>query len=169
MSRGNVSIHRPPIGNKVQVTVSRKIRQAVRQQLVEFGGTEGDQLTVRDVPERYLSRIETLFATEYPEWEVTVDDRRVIYRELEDNIAWTNEQGAYGSRSHNGYVGTRQLFSISKSYNRNEPKPYFIYSGLSGHNQVVAKAETERGAEKAAESFLAQFLESIGAQMKERT
>lgn len=167
MSRGNVSIHRPPLGHKVKVIVSRKIRQAVRKRLVEFGGTEGDQFTVRDIPERYVSQIQTLFATEYPEWELTVDDRRVVYREIEDNIAWTNEQGAYGSRAHNGYVGKMQLFSIGTSYKRDDPASYLVYSRLSGHDRVVAKAETERGAEKLAESLLAQFLESIGAQMKE--
>lgn len=167
MSRGNAVIHRPPIGHKVKVTVSRKIRQAVRQKLVEFGGTEGDEFTVQGIPERYVSQIQTLFATEYPGWEVTVDDRRVVYREIEDNIAWTDEQGAYGSRAHNGYVGKRQLFCIGRSYQREDATRYLVYSKLSGHDRVVAKAATERGAEKVAERLLKEFLESIGAQMKE--
>lgn len=167
MSRGNVTIHRPPLGHKVRVTVSRKVRQAVRQRLVEFGGTEGDQFTVRDVPERYISQIETLFVTAYPEWEVTVDDRRVVYREVEDYIAWTDIQGPYGSREHVGYVGKRKLFTIGRSYQRDDPQSYLIYSGLSNNNGVVAKAATEREAEKAAEGLLTAFLESIGAQMKE--
>jgi hypothetical protein len=169
MSRGNIIIHRPPLGTQVKVTVSRKIRQAVRQKLVQFGGTEGDQFTVKGIPERYVSQIETLFATEYPEWEVTTDDLRVVYRELEDNIAWTTEPGPYGLRARNGYVGRRKLFTIGESYKRDDPESYLLYTSLSDYNGVVAKASTARGAEKAAEAYLEAFLENIGAQMKERS
>ena len=168
MSRGNAIIHRPPIGGQVKVTVSRKIRQAVRRQLLGFGGTEGDEFTVKGIPERYVSRIETLFATEYPEWEVTIDDLRVVYQELDDNIAWTREREAYGNHARNGYVGRRKLFTIGQSYKRGDPEPYLLYSSLSGHNQPITKASTERDAEKAAEAYLEAFLANIGAQMKER-
>jgi hypothetical protein len=146
MSRGNIIIHRPPLGTQVKVTVSRKIRQAVRQKLVQFGGTEGDQFTVKGIPERYVSQIETLFATEYPEWEVTT-----------------------GLRARNGYVGRRKLFTIGESYKRDDPESYLLYTSLSDYNGVVAKASTARGAEKAAEAYLEAFLENIGAQMKERS
>lgn len=163
--QANVTIHRLPVGDKINVITSRKVRQAVRNKLIECGGHEHGPLDVRGIPERYIPRIQEIFAEEYPEWDVVIDDRRVVYRELEDNVAWTDTRKG-GQWSHDGYVGKRRLFTVNRTFVRDAKRPYYLSTELPGVLPGGMEAESEREAEKLAERFLKAFLASIGAELK---